>query len=117
MTPYNHHWRTVVRPHILQRAGGIFENGDYKGCARCERCGRPDALLSVYQHSELDIAHLDGDRLDDDALAALCRKCHRALDYAEWAAKFSAWVRAERDRRAAEADSHRPILVYLQEAV
>lgn len=116
--PYGHHWRTVVRPRILARAGGLFENGQYIGGARCERCHLPDVLpITIWQHSTLDIAHLDGDtgHEDDADLAALCRRCHRALDFPEWAAKFARWVRHERGRRVERKDRARPILQLLEE--
>ena len=116
MMNYGHHWRIVTRPRILARAGGVFADGRYLGGARCERCFAPDAYpLNVFQRSELDIAHLDGDREDDDALAALCRPCHRAHDYNDWARKFGAWVREKHAKRIAALDAGRPLLVMLQE--
>jgi len=36
-------WRTVVKPELLKRAGGRFDDsGQYLGGARCEDCGKPD---------------------------------------------------------------------------
>lgn len=117
--PYGHHWRTVIRPRILARAGGVFDSrGCYIGGASCERCRLPDVLpVGIWQRSQLDIAHLDGDitHQDDEDLAALCRRCHRALDFPEWAAKFGEWVRQQRKERIARKDSARPILKLLEE--
>lgn len=40
---YGVHWYKQVRPPILLRAGGRFdERGKYLGGARCEQCGKPD---------------------------------------------------------------------------
>jgi hypothetical protein len=41
---YGAHWRQVVRPKILRRAGGRFEKGTkrYLGFAKCEQCGAVD---------------------------------------------------------------------------
>ena len=120
MTPYDHHWRTVTRPAILRRAGGVFdERGHYQGGARCARCGVPDVLpLSIWQRSTLDCAHLDGNPENDaeENTAALCRTDHRAHYYAEWAAKYRAYVIREREKRIAEKDAGRPILAMLAEA-
>jgi len=40
----------------------------------------------------LEVAHLDGDRANDDPAnhLALCHPCHRALDYGDWARKMRA---------------------------
>jgi hypothetical protein len=41
--PYGRHWRNVVRPAVLKRAGGSFDHkGKYLGGAKCEHCGKPD---------------------------------------------------------------------------
>jgi 5-methylcytosine-specific restriction endonuclease McrA len=84
---YGHHWRTVVRPAVLRRAGGA-----------CQRCRRP---------WRLEVAHLDGNPAnlgqDYDNLAALCRNCHRRHDYALWAERC-------RETRAARKDRGRPLL-------
>jgi hypothetical protein len=110
---YGHKWRTVTRPAILRRAGGVFDSdGTYLGFACCERCGRPDALLSIWQASELDIAHLTGDVANsaDDELAALCKPCHRAVDYRIWSLLFTTWLYRDRQRKIDAADAERPIL-------
>jgi len=83
---YGHRWRTVVRPRILQRAGGV-----------CERCGRcPERL---------EVAHLDQNPPNDadENLAALCARCHRRTDYVVWARKA-------RETRARRKDRGRPLL-------
>jgi len=56
-------------------------------------------------------AHLDGDPTnnEEDNLAYLCRKRHRAHDRREWAAKFSAWIRRRREERIEAKDNARPI--------
>ena len=117
INPYGWRWRTVTRPAILRRAGGVFdEAGRYEGGARCMRCAIPDIYsLSLWSRSTLDCAHLNGDLGDesDENTAALCRPCHRANDYASWAAQYRAWVIAQRERRAAEKDLDRPILALL----
>jgi hypothetical protein len=61
------------------------------------------------------VAHLDGDTSNsgEDNLAVLDRRCHRAHDYASWAAKFKEYLRIERERRADEKDAARPILQML----
>lgn len=116
---YDYYWQNTTRPRILRRAFGRFdEKGKYQGAAKCEKCGYIDCVLGG--RSELDIAHLvipagDPGHDDDTNLAALCRKCHRAHDYASWAAKFSAWLKGERDRKIEERDRERPILQLLQE--
>jgi hypothetical protein len=81
MKPYGYRWRTRTRPAILAREG--------HRCRRCRAAGR------------LDVAHVDGDNThDEDAnLEALCRLCHRRLDYPAWRAK-SHWTRAVRKDRA-----------------
>lgn len=86
MKPYGHFWRTRTRPAILERDG--------RRCKLCRRDGR------------LDIAHLDGDNThdQDENLAALCRLCHRRLDYVAWVTK----AHATRCRRK---DGARPLLV------
>jgi hypothetical protein len=117
--PYGWHWRTVTRPQILRRAGGIFERGAYIGGARCERCQIPDAMpLSVWRRSEIEVAHLDGDlQNEDDAnLAALCSGCHHAIDYRVWALQFYTWLHAERQRRIERADARRPLLELVRRA-
>ena len=112
---FGHRWRTVTRPRILARAGGVFDEatGDYIGSARCERCGRPDVpVVSVWQASEIDIAHLTGDvaGTQDSELAALCKPCHRAVDYRVWSLLFTTWLHRERQRKIDAADEARPIL-------
>lgn len=43
---YGREWRTVVRPRILARAGGIFSHtGLYLGGACCEQCRVPDRAV------------------------------------------------------------------------
>jgi 5-methylcytosine-specific restriction endonuclease McrA len=78
---YGHRWRTIVRPKILQRAGGL-----------CERCGRCP--------QRLEVAHLDQHPPNDapENLAALCAGCHRRADYATWARKASETRRRRKDR-------------------
>jgi hypothetical protein len=100
---YSRRWRTITRPEVLRRAGGVFgDDGLYQGGARCARCQCPDIFpLSVWTRSQIDVAHLvtppgQPGHDDPDNLAALCRKDHRAADYKE-------------------KDAERPILVYLQE--
>ena len=106
MTPYDHHWRTVLRPETLAR--------DHYECVRCAMPDRPMGLRSA-----LDVAHLDGDNTHNEPenRATLCRLCHRAHDYASWAGKFKSWLIAERERRIDAKDKGRPILEYLKEAV
>ena len=86
---YGHRWRTVVRPRILERAGGV--------CEACGRCPR-----------RLEVAHLDQHppHDDDDNLAAYCITCHRRHDYASWKQK-------SRDTRGRRKDLARPLLVGL----
>jgi len=83
---YGHRWRTVTRPIILKRCGGV--------CERCGRCPR-----------RLEIAHLDQDPShdDEDNLAGLCYSCHRRHDYPSWARKA-------RETRARRKDLGRPLL-------
>jgi 5-methylcytosine-specific restriction endonuclease McrA len=107
MTPYGHHWRTVTRPLALIRAG--YE---------CQRCGIGDR--SMGNRSALDVAHLlippgQPGHDDEDNLAVLCPKDHRAHDYTQWAEKFRAWLLVEKDRRITAADAARPILAMLTE--
>lgn len=83
------------------------------------RCQTPDVYpLSVWQRSQIECAHLNGDPSDDseENTAALCHPCHRALDYNQWAAAFRAWLLREADERRARKDRERPILTLLQEA-
>lgn len=83
---YGHHWRTVTRPRILERAGGC-----------CERCGvRP---------RRIEVAHLDQHPPNDadENLAALCPRCHHAADYTAWSMKA-------RETRRARKDHGRPLL-------
>lgn len=104
MTPHGHRWRTVTLPALRVRAGH-----------ECQRCAAPEQPMGLYRM--LEGAHLDGDDVNDgdDNLALLCRRCHRAHDYARWAEKFGAWLRAERERRAERKDAERPILAMLME--
>lgn len=83
---YGHHWRTVVRPSVLARSGGV--------CERCGRCPR-----------RLEIAHLDQDPSNFDLanLASLCHPCHARHDYKAWAEKA-------RTTRARRKDRARPLL-------
>lgn len=119
--PYGYHWRTITRPAILRRAGGVFdEQGRYQGGARCMRCDIPDVFpLSIWQRSQIDCAHLDANTGNDadENTAALCRTCHSTHDYPVWAEAFRAWLEAEKERRIAEKDAARPILAWLQNAV
>lgn len=82
---YGRRWRAKTRPRILARDG-----------ERCRKCGSAGPL---------DVAHLDGDSAhgDDANLAALCRPCHRRLDYRSWRTKA-------RDTRAGQKDAARPLL-------
>jgi hypothetical protein len=77
---YGHHWRTVLRPETLKRAGGQFVDGRYVGFASCERCSVLDLLPDG--RSILDVAHLDGDPANNDPAnrAALCKSCHARYD-------------------------------------
>jgi len=83
---YGHRWRTVVRPQVLLRSGGV--------CERCGRCPR-----------RLEIAHLDQDPSNyaDENLASLCSGCHHRFDYKAWAEKA-------RTTRARRKDRARPLL-------
>jgi hypothetical protein len=67
-------------------------------------------------YSQLERAHLDGDRTNDkpENIAVLCRTCHRAHDYPEWAEKFKKYLRVQKEARIAEKDAARPILVMLE---
>lgn len=100
---YGHLWRTVDRPAALLRAG--YE---------CVRCAIPDRPMGL--SSSLDGAHLDGnpENRSDENIAVLCRRCHRAADYAGWALKYRAWLVLERERRADLLDAGRPILQMLK---
>ena len=106
---YGHHWRTVTRPAILRRAGGVFQEGRYLGGARCERCGISDPIpLSVWQRSTLDVAHLvipPGEPGHDaeDNLACLCPQDHRRHDYRTWNARC-------KETRLDRKDGARPIV-------
>jgi hypothetical protein len=95
-TRYTYAWRKG-RAEDLVRAGYA-----------CERCHKEDQPTGP-GYSELERAHLDGDRTNDhpDNRAVLCRTCHRRHDYAEWARKTRA-------TRAARKDAERPILVLLE---
>lgn len=86
---YGHHWRTVTRPRILERANG-----------KCERCEG----YAVYP----EVAHLviqppDAGHDDEENLAALCIFCHKRFDYAEWARKCY-------ETRCRRKDAARPLL-------
>jgi hypothetical protein len=85
-TLYGHKWRTVTRPRVLARCAG-----------RCERCRR--------MPRRIEVAHLDQNPHNDDLenLAAVCSRCHHAIDYEVWAAKA-------RDTRRARKDRGRPLL-------
>lgn len=114
---YGRQWRTVTRPAILLRAGGRFsEDGKYHGAAKCEKCGYIDCLPKG--RSELDVAHLvipPGDPGHDDHtnLAARCHACHRAHDYAQWAAAYRAWLTEQVRLRIERKDAERPILIMI----
>jgi hypothetical protein len=86
---YGHHWRTVIRPRILHRCGG-----------RCERCHQLPRRIEV--------AHLDGDAFnrEDDNLAGLCSRCHKAADYKTWSKK-------SRGTRSIRKDAARPLFATL----
>lgn len=106
VSPYGHHWRTVLRPETLAR-----------DCYECVRCGvgdRPRGLRTA-----LEVAHLDGDVTNNapENRATLCNTCHKAHDHEAWWPKFQAWLLAERERKIDAADARRPILEYLREAV
>lgn len=77
---YGHHWRTVLRPETLKRAGGQFLEGKYIGFAACEKCNVQDTRPEG--RSILDVAHLDGDPANNDPAnrAALCKSCHARYD-------------------------------------
>ena len=98
MSPYGHAWRTVTRPAALTRAGH-----------ECERCALPDRPKAL--RSALEGAHLNGDPSDngESNIAILCHRCHKAVDYPEWARKC-------RETRIARKDAARPILAMLMEA-
>ncbi len=98
-SPYDHHWRYTIRPALLRRA-----------CYECERCGIGDRAMGL--HSYLQGAHLDGDpwHQDDENLACLCRRCHRAHDYEDWARKCAIKRRIEWERKADEKDAGRELL-------
>lgn len=83
---YGYHWRYVIRPRILARAGG-----------RCEKCKREGLRLSI--------AHIDrtpGHDTDDN-LAAWCEPCHKKHDY-------RVWKRKARKTRIIRKDKARPLL-------
>lgn len=49
---YGRHWRKVIRPKILKRAGGKFDDdGRYLGGACCEQCGAED-LKYIVRHPD-----------------------------------------------------------------
>jgi len=79
----------------------------------CQRCDAEDQPFGLY--SELERAHLDGDRTNDapENVAVLCRTCHRRLDHAEWLALYRAWLAVEREKRIDRMDAERPILKFL----
>lgn len=114
---YARKWRTVTRPAILLRAGGRFDGGQYRGAAKCFRCGHIDCMHGG--RSELDVAHLviqpgDPGHDEDTNLSALCRPCHRAHDYQQWARLHRAWLQEQRRRRLARKDAARPILEQIE---
>ena len=104
-SPYCHIWRTKLRPETLAR-----------DCYECVRCAMPDRPMGL--RSNLEVAHLDGDRTNNapENRATFCCRCHKAHDYNEWSRKFKAWLEAERQRRLDEKDEGRPILKMLKEA-
>ena len=73
----------------------------------CALCGVEDQPFGT--HSQLERAHLDGNRKNDDPdnRAVLCRTCHRRHD-------LPALLLAYRERRADENDAQRPILALLR---
>lgn len=108
--PYGHFWRTIVRPRILLRAGGQFnEKGKYLGGAKCERCGVPDRAIGYRNQSGrfvelgekggrsaklqgykvitivLTVCHKNHQSRDnrDENLSALCQKDHLRHDRAQ----------------------------------
>lgn len=74
----------------------------------CALCHVEDQPFGT--HSQLERAHLDGDRSNDapENVAVLCRTCHRKHD-------LPALLLAYRERRADERDAERPILMWLKE--
>jgi len=116
---YGHRWRTLTRPAILARTGGVFDSaGRYLGGARCMRCGTPDVYpVGVWLRSILECAHLNGEAADnsEENTAALCHRCHKAADYAHWILAYRAWAIAEREKRLDEKDAGRPVLATLKE--
>jgi hypothetical protein len=96
---YGYTWRTITRPAALTRAGH-----------ECERCALPDRPTGL--RSSLEGAHLNGNPADigDSNIAILCHRCHKAVDYTDWARKC-------RQTRIERKDAARPILaMLLQEA-
>lgn len=88
-----------------------------RACHACERCHAEDQPDGLY--SELERAHLDGDRANDapENVAVLCRTCHRRHDMAEWLQAHRAWRAAEREKKIDAADRARPILAMLEQFV
>lgn len=99
-SPYNYHWRAVIRPDALFRTGASFEGRRYLGLGRCERCKWVELALLPGQRSKLEIAHLDGDATNRDRanLAVLCRTCHRKHDHKLWCQRCKATRSTRKDR-------------------
>lgn len=125
---YGWHWRTVVRPRALLRAGGRFSDelplidgetpkGKYLGGAKCQcGCGEVDPI-PLTGRSKLEAAHLDQTpgHDDDDNICMLAHSCHRRHDYTQWAEEYGKFVRARKAQAIAAADAARPILQLLEE--
>lgn len=87
---YNAHWRTVIRPRILERSLGL------SGFAQCECTGECGLVHGECRCDEVEgfdakafkgpvvltVAHLDQDpaNMDESNLRALCQRCHNRLD-------------------------------------
>lgn len=133
MSPYGHHWRTVIRPRILDRDG-----------RKCCMCDVPNRVLAVHATGRswwlkagcqwfsedgsqpwlwpkaecrqvrirLEVCHLDRDlRNDDDGnLGTLCQYCHRNYDRPVSVAKA-------RYTRAGLKDKRRPLLAAAQQSL
>ena len=107
---YGYHWRKHLRPAILLR-----------DCYECVRCAMPDRTDGL--RSSLEVAHLDRSNSNDapENLATFCHRCHKAYDYASWAAKYRAWLllnkkdwlRRRKLKRISRKDNHRPLLQML----
>lgn len=79
-------WRGDYPKHWRRLATIVKENADW----RCERCGRahdPDAGYALTVH------HLDHDKSNCRRynLAALCQRCHLAVEGTEILAQLTLW--------------------------